>query len=174
MRVACLWLSLTYLATSLDGLGAREYNNSPIFGGGLFVDAEGLLNLSDPYTSNLTNVFSLDLDEGTLADWHSMAGKKGYGGEFQNATVTSLLVVAYSFIIVISLFGNTLVCHVVIKNKRMHSATSLFIINLAVADILITLLNMPFTLVRFAHRHNTHHRSLHTHTPSMVCCVKSA
>ncbi|CAB1328188.1 unnamed protein product [Coregonus sp. 'balchen'] len=149
MRGACLWLSLTYLATSLDGLGAPEYNNSTIFGGGLFVDAEVLLNLSDPYTPNRTNVFSLDLDEDTLADWRSMAGKKRYGGESHNGTVKSLLVVAYSFIIVISLFGNTLVCHVVIKNKRMHSATSLFIINLAVADILITLLNMPFTLVRF-------------------------
>jgi len=39
------------------------------------------------------------------------------------------------------------VCHVVIKNKRMHSVTSLFIMNLAIADILITLLNTPFTLV---------------------------
>ncbi|XP_038854948.1 probable G-protein coupled receptor 83 [Salvelinus namaycush] len=149
MRGACLWLSLTYLAANPYGLGAREYNNSTVIGGVLFVDAEGLLNLSDPYTSNRTNVFSLDLDEGTLADWRSMAGKKRYGGESQNGTVKSLLVVAYSVIIVISLFGNTLVCHVVIKNKRMHSATSLFIINLAVADILITLLNMPFTLVRF-------------------------
>ncbi|XP_055765472.1 G-protein coupled receptor 83-like [Salvelinus fontinalis] len=149
MRVACLWLSLTYLATSLDGLGAREYNNTTIFGGGLFVDAEGLLNVSDPYTPNRTNVFSLDLDEGTLADWRSMAVKNCYGGESHDRTVKSLLVLAYSFIIVISLFGNTLVCHVVIQNKRMHSATSLFIINLAVADILITLLNMPFTLIRF-------------------------
>ncbi|KAM6971971.1 G-protein coupled receptor 83 [Aplochiton taeniatus] len=77
-----------------------------------------------------------------------MAGKR-YGGESQNGTVKAMLVIAYSFIIVISLFGNTLVCHVVIKNKRMQSATSLFIVNLAVADILITLLNTPFTLVRF-------------------------
>uniref|UniRef100_A0A8B9K164 G protein-coupled receptor 83 n=1 Tax=Astyanax mexicanus TaxID=7994 RepID=A0A8B9K164_ASTMX len=89
------------------------------------------------------------LDESALADWRSLArGRKREGAESQHAaTVKALLVVAYSVIIVISLFGNTLVCHVVMKNKRMHSATSLFIVNLAIADILITLLNTPFTLV---------------------------
>ncbi|CAJ0945442.1 unnamed protein product, partial [Ranitomeya imitator] len=79
-------------------------------------------------------------------EWQKLIGKKRYGAESQNPTVKALLIVAYSFIIVFSLFGNVLVCHVVIKNKRMHSATSLFIVNLAVADILITLLNTPFTL----------------------------
>ncbi|KAL1023547.1 hypothetical protein UPYG_G00042240 [Umbra pygmaea] len=149
MGEAWLWLSLTFFTTSLDRSGAQQYNHSIMFGKGLFLDAEGLLNLSDQHAPNWTNVFSLDLDEGTLADWRSMAGKKRYGGESHNGAVKALLVVAYSVIIVISLFGNTVVCHVVIKNKRMHSATSLFIVNLAVADILITLLNMPFTLVRF-------------------------
>ncbi|CAN0294941.1 unnamed protein product [Lampetra fluviatilis] len=67
----------------------------------------------------------------------------------QDGTVKALLIVAYSVIIVISLFGNALVCHVVIKNKRMQSATSMFIVNLAIADIMITTLNTPFTLVRF-------------------------
>ncbi|KAL2094685.1 hypothetical protein ACEWY4_009404 [Coilia grayii] len=71
--------------------------------------------------------------------------------ESQNPTMKALLIVAYSVIIVISLFGNSVVCHVVIKNKRMHSVTSLFIMNLAIADLMITLLNTPFTLVRFVH-----------------------
>ncbi|KAJ8001045.1 hypothetical protein DPEC_G00187090 [Dallia pectoralis] len=144
-----LWLSLTLFATSPGRSGAWEYNDSIIFARGLFLDAEGSWNLSDQRTSNRTNAFTIDLDEGMLADWRSMADKKRHGGESHNRPVKALLVVAYSFIIAISLFGNTLVCHVVIKNKRMHSATSLFIVNLAVADILITLLNMPFTLVRF-------------------------
>uniref|UniRef100_A0A4W5KYQ1 G protein-coupled receptor 83 n=1 Tax=Hucho hucho TaxID=62062 RepID=A0A4W5KYQ1_9TELE len=50
----------------------------------------------------------------------------------QNSTTKTLLIIAYSVIIIISLFGNIVVCHVVIKNKKMHSVTSLFIINLAV------------------------------------------
>ncbi|KAM5180187.1 G-protein coupled receptor 83 [Mantella aurantiaca] len=84
-----------------------------------------------------------------LAEWQNFVENRRYGTESQNPMVKALLIVAYSFIIVFSLFGNVLVCHVVIKNKRMHSATSLFIVNLAVADILITLLNTPFTLARF-------------------------
>lgn len=84
----------------------------------------------------------------TFSDWQNFVGRRRYGAESQNPTVKALLIVAYSFIIVFSLFGNVLVCHVIFKNQRMHSATSLFIVNLAVADIMITLLNTPFTLVR--------------------------
>ncbi|KAF1496976.1 putative G-protein coupled receptor 83, partial [Pygoscelis antarcticus] len=96
---------------------------------------------------NISGFFSWDND--SLADWQSFVGRSRYRAESQSITVKALLVAAYSFIIVFSLFGNILVCHVVIKTKRMHSATSLFIVNLAVADIMITLLNTPFTLARF-------------------------
>uniref|UniRef100_A0A8C0CUG4 G protein-coupled receptor 83 n=1 Tax=Balaenoptera musculus TaxID=9771 RepID=A0A8C0CUG4_BALMU len=83
----------------------------------------------------------------TFSDWQNFVGRRRYGAESQNPTVKALLIMAYSFIIIFSLFGNVLVCHVIFKNRRMHSATSLFIVNLAVADIMITLLNTPFTLV---------------------------
>ncbi|XP_062983813.1 G-protein coupled receptor 83 [Elgaria multicarinata webbii] len=85
----------------------------------------------------------------SLADWQSLLDGRRYGTGSQNLIVKALLIAAYSFIIVFSLFGNVLVCHVVIKNKRMHFATSLFIANLAVADLMITFLNTPFTLARF-------------------------
>ncbi|NWX36215.1 GPR83 protein, partial [Notiomystis cincta] len=96
---------------------------------------------------NASGFFSWDND--SLADWQRFVDGSRYGAESQSTTVKALLIAAYSFIIVFSLFGNVLVCHVVIKTKRVHSATSLFIVNLAVADILITLLNTPFTLARF-------------------------
>ncbi|KAM4684181.1 G-protein coupled receptor 83 isoform 2-T2 [Amazona ochrocephala] len=94
---------------------------------------------------NISGFFSWDND--SLAEWQSFVGRSRYGAESQSITVKALLVAAYSVIIVFSLFGNVLVCQVVIKTKRMRSATSLFIVNLAVADIMITLLNTPFTLV---------------------------
>ncbi|NXB14230.1 GPR83 protein, partial [Rhagologus leucostigma] len=96
---------------------------------------------------NVSSFFSWDND--SLADWQSFVDRSRYGAESQSTTVKALLIAAYSFIIVFSLFGNVLVCHVVVKTKRVHSATSLFIVNLAVADIMITLLNTPFTLARF-------------------------
>ncbi|XP_069748835.1 G-protein coupled receptor 83-like isoform X2 [Narcine bancroftii] len=95
--------------------------------------------------SNTTSFFSrANL---TLEDWGIFTHPTKYEAESRNPTVKALLIVAYSVIIAISLFGNVLVCQVLIKTKRMHSATSLFIANLAVADIMITLLNTPFTLV---------------------------
>ncbi|NXK82481.1 GPR83 protein, partial [Amazona guildingii] len=84
-----------------------------------------------------------------VVEWEKFAELVKYEPESQKLTVKALLIVAYSVIIIISLFGNMLVCHMMLKNKRMHSATSLFIVNLAVSDIMITLLNMPFTLVCF-------------------------
>ncbi|XP_010221124.1 PREDICTED: probable G-protein coupled receptor 83, partial [Tinamus guttatus] len=105
-------------------------------------------SLEEPFEIlNISSFFSWD--NYSLADWQSFVGRSRYGAESQNLTAKALLIAAYSFIIIFSLFGNVLVCHVVIKNKRMHSATSLFIMNLAVADIMITLLNTPFTLARF-------------------------
>ncbi|XP_077042141.1 G-protein coupled receptor 83-like isoform X1 [Agelaius phoeniceus] len=87
--------------------------------------------------------------ESRIVEWEKFAELAKYEPESQKPTVKALLIVAYSVIIIMSLFGNMLVCHVVLKNKKMHSATSLFIVNLAVSDIMITLLNTPFTLVRF-------------------------
>ncbi|XP_075439520.1 G-protein coupled receptor 83-like [Ascaphus truei] len=95
------------------------------------------------------NRTSFNWTDSRIGEWERFAELARYESDSQKPTVKALLIVAYSVIIVMSLFGNMLVCHVVMKNKRMHSATSLFIVNLAVSDIMITLLNTPFTLVRF-------------------------
>ncbi|XP_028671329.1 G-protein coupled receptor 83 [Erpetoichthys calabaricus] len=123
-------LSLPYVSKPFS---KREGTN----GSDLFSTMYGLPNSSSFFNFNFTLVEELYNNE------------TKFEAESQNATVKALLIFAYSVIIVISLFGNILVCHVVIKSKRMHSATSLFIVNLAIADIMITLLNTPFTLVRF-------------------------
>ncbi|KAK5866112.1 hypothetical protein PBY51_020327 [Eleginops maclovinus] len=127
----------------------RTPNDSSLLGEEMFSYTDHLLSVSEHLDNRTSGSFLLDFDEGMLEDWRSLASKKRSGGESQDGGIKALLVAAYSLIIVISLFGNTLVCHVVVKNKRSLSATSLFIMNLAVADIFITVLNTPFTLVRF-------------------------
>ncbi|XP_063026819.1 G-protein coupled receptor 83-like isoform X2 [Melospiza melodia melodia] len=115
----------------------------------------GFLEEFDRYSSmaklmsiyHATNRSIFNWTESRIVEWEKFAELAKYEPESQKPTVKALLIVAYSVIIVMSLFGNMLVCHVVLKNKRMHSATSLFIVNLAVSDIMITLLNTPFTLV---------------------------
>ncbi|KAG8447620.1 hypothetical protein GDO86_014939 [Hymenochirus boettgeri] len=126
-----MWFSIPYASKPFRRTGA--INSSGIF--------SGLYGYS-----NISSLFNGDLNIDDIGDFEN---DTKYEAESQSSTVKALLIVAYSVIIVISLFGNILVCHVVIKNSRMQSATSLFIVNLAVADIMITLLNTPFTLVRF-------------------------
>ncbi|XP_042312939.1 probable G-protein coupled receptor 83 [Sceloporus undulatus] len=132
MIVCSMWFCFPYLVNAVAKSEKLPLNGS--------------LGASFEFSSNST-FFSWT--NYTLADWMSFLDEKRYGIGSQKRIVKTLLIVAYSFIIVFSLFGNVLVCHVMIKNKRMQFATSLFILNLAVADLMITFLNTPFTLVRF-------------------------
>lgn len=59
-----------------------------------------------------------------------------------------LLILAYSLLFAISLFGNILVCHVIFIHRRMWTVTNFFIANLAVADLLVTCINVPFNIAR--------------------------
>lgn len=52
----------------------------------------------------------------------------------------------YACIFVIALLGNTLVLYTVAANKKMHTVTNLFIANLAVGDLLIMVLCVPFSV----------------------------
>ncbi|XP_076585765.1 G-protein coupled receptor 83 [Chaetodon auriga] len=152
MRAVCVWLcAVLWMGSPVRAAAAAGHtlNDSSLEREEIFSYTEHLLNVSGQLDNRTSGFFLLDFDEGMLEDWRSLATKKRRGGESQDGSVKALLVAAYSLIIVISLFGNTLVCHVVMKNKRTQSATSLFIMNLAVADIFITVLNTPFTLVRF-------------------------
>ena len=98
------------------------------------------------FLEHASNLSKYILDDKVLADLQIFIGKKKYGVESQNATTKFLLIIAYSVIILTSFFGNALVCQVM-WNTRARTVTSMLLANLAVADILITLLNTPLTLV---------------------------
>ncbi|KAK9712433.1 7 transmembrane receptor (rhodopsin family) [Popillia japonica] len=51
----------------------------------------------------------------------------------------------YVVIFFLGLFGNMLVCYIVYSNKAMQTVTNLFITNLALSDILLCALAVPFT-----------------------------
>uniref|UniRef100_A0A182QHF8 G-protein coupled receptors family 1 profile domain-containing protein n=1 Tax=Anopheles farauti TaxID=69004 RepID=A0A182QHF8_9DIPT len=62
-----------------------------------------------------------------------------------NKLVQIVFCVLYSSIFVLGVFGNVLVCYVVFRNKAMQTVTNLFITNLALSDILLCVLAVPFT-----------------------------
>jgi len=55
---------------------------------------------------------------------------------------------AYSAVFCVGILGNSLVVAIVIRNPRMHDVTNYFIVNLAVADILVCLFCLPITLLQ--------------------------
>lgn len=52
----------------------------------------------------------------------------------------------YAIIFLISVIGNALVCIVIVKRCRMRTVTNCFILNLAVADLAITCICIPFDI----------------------------
>lgn len=61
--------------------------------------------------------------------------------------MTAAYCVAYFVVFAIGLVGNFLVIAVVFRVPRMRTVTNLFIVNLAIADILVVFLCIPATLV---------------------------
>ncbi|XP_054003912.1 orexin receptor type 2-like [Hylaeus anthracinus] len=58
-----------------------------------------------------------------------------------------VLIASHGVIFVAGLLGNALVCIAVYRNHTMRTVTNYFIVNLAVADFLVILLCLPFTVV---------------------------
>ncbi|XP_039277855.1 RYamide receptor-like [Nilaparvata lugens] len=71
----------------------------------------------------------------------------GPGGALSSAYFQALVCLAYCLVFVIALAGNGLVCYVVHSSPRMRTVTNIFIVNLAVGDVLMTLFCVPFTFV---------------------------
>ncbi|XDV54893.1 hypothetical protein PO909_023087 [Leuciscus waleckii] len=67
---------------------------------------------------------------------------------FQHSLPTAtLFTLAYLFIFLLCLMGNGLVCAIVLRNRHMRTVTNIFILNLAVSDLLIGIFCIPTTLV---------------------------
>lgn len=62
-------------------------------------------------------------------------------------TMTIVYCVAYFIVFALGLIGNFFVVAVVIRSPRMRTVTNYFIVNLAVADILVVVFCLPATLM---------------------------
>ncbi|XP_075163716.1 short neuropeptide F receptor [Haematobia irritans] len=62
-----------------------------------------------------------------------------------NEFVQIFFCILYTTVFVLGVFGNVLVCYVVLRNRAMQTVTNIFITNLALSDILLCVLAVPFT-----------------------------
>uniref|UniRef100_A0AAY5LCZ2 Neuropeptide FF receptor 1 n=1 Tax=Esox lucius TaxID=8010 RepID=A0AAY5LCZ2_ESOLU len=61
--------------------------------------------------------------------------------------IAASFTLAYLFIFLLCMAGNSLVCLIVMRNRHMRTVTNFFILNLAISDLLVGIFCIPTTLV---------------------------
>lgn len=109
--------------------------------GTLDLYGEGL-NDTWPFESALPSTHTTAVDNDSLA-WTNSSPRDS--DILTYPTTQAIFYIEYLTIFMLGVFGNCLVCHVVFRNKHMQNVTNYFITNLALADILLCVLAVPFT-----------------------------
>lgn len=102
---------------------------------------------SNSVTNSTSRSFKMALNESNLTFGNDHYEPKEWPLIKHEEFTIVLLCFVYGLIFVTALIGNCLVICVVCKNPGMRNVTNVFIVNLAVADILVTLFCTPLTLM---------------------------
>ncbi|XP_006138242.2 cholecystokinin receptor type A isoform X2 [Pelodiscus sinensis] len=102
------------------------------------------MEIVDSLLENGTNISALLCDIVMENDTFFCLDDSPHPAKDLHQTVRILL---YSLIFLLSVLGNTLVITVLIRNKRMRTVTNIFLLSLAVSDLMLCLFCMPFTLI---------------------------
>ncbi|XP_051543376.1 neuropeptide FF receptor 2-like [Myxocyprinus asiaticus] len=62
-------------------------------------------------------------------------------------SVAAIFIMSYLLIFLVCMVGNGVVCFIVLRSKNMRTVTNLFILNLAISDLLVGIFCMPTTLL---------------------------
>lgn len=62
-------------------------------------------------------------------------------------STAAIFIISYLLIFLVCMVGNGVVCFIVLRSKNMWTVTNLFILNLAVSDLLVGIFCMPTTLL---------------------------
>ncbi|CAI5766744.1 neuropeptide Y receptor type 2-like [Podarcis lilfordi] len=97
-----------------------------------------------------------NLDKQLPFSWHAKGfatpsqGLEGSSNVMMDSTkilgVQIILIAAYSLIILLGFIGNSLVVYMIVRYRTMRTVTNFFIANLALADLMVDTLCLPFTL----------------------------
>lgn len=72
-----------------------------------------------------------------------------------SSDVLLTLLIGYILLIALGAIGNGLVCMAVYRKPNMRTPRNLFILNLAISDLTLCLITMPFTLIEIAYKYWT-------------------
>ncbi len=104
------------------------------------------------HTSNLTLAPVRQTDREVIEEFlDEMVNDWKYKARVAPWTFGSLITL-YALMILFGASGNLLVILVVIRNRAMRTARNVFIVNLAVSDLMLCLITMPLTLVEILYQ----------------------
>lgn len=141
-QILCAWMnsdskfdkppwSMSSRMSENNLVNCSDLSNDTEFDNGIFNSSDCIDN-----TSNLTRELSILTEEPT---YHF------YG----NAIVVPMAFILVC-IIVLAIGGNIMVILTILRHRGMRTRTNMFIVNLAVADILVAALDMPVSLITIA------------------------
>ena len=73
--------------------------------------------------------------------------KYDYGGIVVPLYQQAIIITMYSVVIILAVGGNTTVCYIVFSARRMRTVMNFFIVSLALSDILMAVICIPFTFI---------------------------
>lgn len=101
--------------------------------------------LLNPFNSTSSNESYYYVEDNSTNE--TTSDTKFYNDLKQPLELIIIYSIAYSVVFLFALFGNLCVIAVVWRNRRMHNVTNFFIVNLAVADVLVAVFVVPITLL---------------------------
>jgi len=79
----------------------------------------------------------------SMTNWNAATTQDS---ELMTADLRALKLTLYVIIFLVSAVGNSLVCTVILRRKKMKTVTNYFILNLAIADLTLTCICIPFDI----------------------------
>ncbi|KAH9499557.1 hypothetical protein Btru_078111 [Bulinus truncatus] len=65
----------------------------------------------------------------------------------QGSPLSHFIIIPYALIFLLSVLGNSLVILTLVRHKKMRTITNMYLLNLAISDLLLAVFCMPFTLI---------------------------
>ncbi|KAG7492763.1 hypothetical protein MATL_G00018100 [Megalops atlanticus] len=105
-------------------------------------------NMQGSTVSSSPNISSLYREKGPVMVVSEDMNNYTFSSYYQHSRpVAAMFIFAYILIFFLCMIGNIVVCFIVLRNKQMRTVTNIFILNLAISDILVGLFCLPITLV---------------------------
>ena len=94
------------------------------------------------------------------------------GRRYRNVAESVALVTVYCVIFLTGIAGNVCTCIVIVRNKRMHTATNYYLFSLAISDLLTLVLGQSLKLSFYLINHQLSEGFVWGWSKQIVCDVR--